>query len=105
MNTHFTPHMSVQQKALLLDKSKGDFSVGFKDVPEPGPGEIQVQVHAAALNPVDWIVRALGIIITEYPAVVGYDAAGMVTKLGEGVTNFAVGDKVYVLLRLKRTGY
>lgn len=86
--------MSTQQKALLLDKPKGDFSVGLKNISEPASGEIQVQVHAAALNPVDWIVRALGIIITEYPAVVGYDAAGVITKLGEGVTNFAVGDKV-----------
>ena len=88
--------MTTKQRALLLDKPKGTFTVGLVDVPEPGPGEVQIRIHVAALNPADWIVADLGIILTEWPAILGYDAAGVVTKLGEGVTHLSAGDRVYV---------
>ena len=84
----------TQQKALLLQTKQGEFAVGTIDVPKPGPGEILVKVEAAGLNPVDWVVQAYGIFVTEYPAVLGSDSAGEVVELGEGVTSFVVGDKV-----------
>ena len=88
--------MSAQQKALYLVEPKGDFEIRSRDIQEPGPGEILVQVHATALNPVDWKIREYAFLIKDYPAILGSDGAGIVKKVGEGVTDFAVGDRVCV---------
>lgn len=88
--------MSVQQKSLVLLEPHGKFVVQSRDIPHPGPGEVLVEVHSTALNPVEWKIQAFNLIITEYPAVFGNDAAGVVKKVGEGVTNVVVGDRVYV---------
>lgn len=66
------------------------------DVPEPGPGQVLIEVHATALNPIDTAMADIGFLITKWPTVLGCDAAGIVKKLGEGVTRVAVGDKVDV---------
>lgn len=94
--------MASQQKALILTEPKGNLIVGLVDIPEPGPGEVLVEIHATALNPVDWIRPAMNMFINEYPAILGSDAAGIVKKLGEGVVNVAAGDRmcVFVLLML-----
>lgn len=86
-----------QQKALYLVEPKGNFEVREKDIQEPGPGEVVVEIHATALNPVDWKIQAYNFFITDYPTILGTDAAGVVEKAGEGVSNVAVGDKVCVL--------
>lgn len=88
--------MSSQQKALHLQSRLGTFALGTTDVPTPEPGELLVEVHATALNPVDWKIQAhdFGGIIKEYPAILGTDCAGIVKAVGEGVTNFVVGDRV-----------
>ncbi|KAH7923728.1 GroES-like protein [Leucogyrophana mollusca] len=83
------------QIALWLNEKQGPFKVAPKDIPTPGPGEILVKVHSAALNPVDWIRQATGFRVEEYPVVFGGDVAGTVEALGEGVTTFVKGDKVF----------
>ncbi len=88
--------MSAQQKSLLLLEKQGSFAVQNTDIPKPGPGELLVEIHATALNPVDWKIQVYGYFIQDFPAVLGTDAAGVVKELGEGVTSFAIGDKVYV---------
>lgn len=66
------------------------------DVPEPhpGPGQIRIAVRAAGINPIDWKARQ-GMMGGELPSGTGYDAAGVVDELGEGVTGVAVGDDVF----------
>lgn len=93
--TSLTPSMSTQ-KVLYILEPKGDFAVKERDIQEPGPGEVLIEIHATALNPVDWKIKVSGIFVAEYPAVVGTDAAGIIKKVGTGVTSFAVGDRVYV---------
>jgi NADPH:quinone reductase-like Zn-dependent oxidoreductase len=75
--------------------------------PEPGPGELLVRVHAAAINPVDTGVRAgqsQGIADARLPYIPGYDLSGVVAEVGEGVTRFAPGDEVFAMLDLRRGG-
>lgn len=84
------------QKALILEQAKLPFVLGAVPIPSPGPGEILVKVKASALNPVDWAIQTLGILVTSYPTILGRDIAGDVEQLGEGVQGFSKGDRVYV---------
>ena len=63
--------------------------------PEPGGTEVLVRVLAAGVNPVDWKTRADGGRLGPPPFILGWDVAGVVEALGEGVTRFAVGDRVF----------
>lgn len=65
--------------------------------PTPKPGQILVEVHAASLNPFDTTVRSGKVkdMIRELPITLGGDIAGVIVELGEGVSDFEVGDKVY----------
>lgn len=69
------------------------------DVPAlaPGPGQVRLSVRAAGVNPLDWkIVQGFmrQMMPLDLPAGLGYDIAGVVDQVGEGVTAFAVGDEV-----------
>ena len=66
--------------------------------PDPGPGEILVAVRAAGVNPVDWKVRAgmhRAFLPLTLPAVLGREVAGVVERVGAGVTELVVGDAVF----------
>lgn len=68
------------------------------DVPVPGPGQVLVEVHASSINPVDTYIREgkrQERFPLRLPVTLGYDVAGVVRQLGEGVTSLRVGDKVY----------
>jgi zinc-binding alcohol dehydrogenase/oxidoreductase len=62
--------------------------------PEPGPGEVRVDLVAAALNRREWWIRTGGKV--ELPAVLGSDGAGVVSALGAGVRGADVGDEVVI---------
>lgn len=69
------------------------------EVPAPGPGEVLLKVGAVGLNPVDVKIRAAAtdfgsIIYTDLP---GWDVAGVITAVGAGVDDWAVGDRVFAL--------
>lgn len=66
--------------------------------PEPIQTEIQVRVHAAGVNPVDWKTRqggGMSGVLGEPPFVLGWDVSGVVSEVGYGVTTVKVGDEVY----------
>jgi NADPH:quinone reductase-like Zn-dependent oxidoreductase len=66
--------------------------------PHPGPGQIRIAVRAASVNPIDWKVLTgmlSGGKAMEGTGYLGYDAAGVVDKVGEGVTGVSVGDDVF----------
>ena len=65
---------------------------------EIGRGEVLIRVRAAGVNPFDWKV-ADGALEGErkhrFPLILGFDAAGVVERVGAGVTGLAEGDEVY----------
>ena len=66
--------------------------------PQPSKGQVLVEVHAASINPIDYKIRAgflKEMIPLQFPATLGGDFAGVILELGEGVTDFKVGDLVY----------
>src|SRR5438270_9500635 len=64
-------------------------------VPDPGPGEVVVDIQACGVCHTDLHYREGGI-NDEFPFLLGHEAAGVVSAVGEGVTNVVVGD--YVIL-------
>lgn len=68
------------------------------EIPEPNENEVQVKIHYAGVNPIDWKTRE-GYMKNFYPhtfpMILGKDASGVVTKIGKNVQNFKVGDVVY----------
>jgi len=65
-------------------------------VPPPGPGELRIRFGAAGLNPVDFKVRrGTSRFPLTPPITLGREFAGVVESLGAGVTDVAVGDRVY----------
>ena len=65
------------------------------DPAPPGPGEVRVAVAAAGVNFADVMARqGLYEAAPKPPAVVGYEVAGTIAELGEGVTEVALGDRV-----------
>ncbi len=66
--------------------------------PVPLPTEVQVRVHAAGVNPVDWKTRegsGMAGVLGAPPFILGWDVAGVVEQVGFGVTVLKPGDEVY----------
>lgn len=53
-----------------------------------------VEVHAAGINPVDWVTRAEEVYLGKPPYTLGWDVSGVVVELGVGASGVAVGDEV-----------
>src|SRR6266852_1835383 len=68
------------------------------EVPPPGKGEVQIRIHALGLNRAEVMFRA-GQYVSQprFPARLGYEAAGTVAAIGEGVRGFKIGDAVSVV--------
>ena len=76
--------------------------LGEIPAPRARPGHVVVRVEAAGVNPVDAANRADPTwAAIEPPYVVGYELAGGVESLGEGVSSVAVGDRVWGLLPVR----
>ncbi|WP_267435714.1 quinone oxidoreductase [Sphingomonas sp. GM_Shp_1] len=63
------------------------------DLPPPGVGEVRMRHHAVGLNYIDTYHRS-GLYPIDLPGGLGSEAAGVVEAVGEGVTDFAIGDRV-----------
>ena len=63
-------------------------------VPAPGPGRVRVAVHACGLAPADWAL-CRGLFARQLPRGIGCDVSGAVDAVGDGVTDVAVGDRVF----------
>jgi NADPH:quinone reductase-like Zn-dependent oxidoreductase len=75
--------------------------------PTPGPGQVLLQVAGTAFNPVDVAIRAgylsQGLPLS-FPHVPGFDVAGTVVELGDGVQEPHLGDEVIAFLPMDRDG-
>jgi NADPH:quinone reductase-like Zn-dependent oxidoreductase len=88
-------------RAVIYESFGGPEVLELREVPEPhaGPDEVRVRVTAAGLNPMDWKLSSSSDVAAMFgltvPAGFGYDLAGVVDEVGDGVEGFAVGDRVY----------
>ncbi|HEY7133589.1 MAG TPA: S-(hydroxymethyl)mycothiol dehydrogenase [Acidimicrobiia bacterium] len=78
----------------VIARAKGDpVTIETIVVPDPGPGEVTVQVQACGVCHTDLHYRE-GAINDDFPFLLGHEAAGVVDAVGEGVTDVAPGDFV-----------
>ncbi|CAB4865343.1 unannotated protein [freshwater metagenome] len=72
--------------------------------PEPGPGEVRVRVAFSGINPVDWKLRA-GLAAPPEPfAIPGFDGAGVIDAVGEGVAAARIGERVWLHYAIMNDG-
>jgi len=83
-------------KAIQINEAGGADKLIWTDIEvgDPGTGEIRIKQNACGLNYIDIYVRSGLYPIESYPATIGMEAAGVIEAVGEGVTDFAVGDRV-----------
>lgn len=85
-------------KAAVLSGSVNNSTLSIQDVedPAPGPGQVSVRIHAAALNRRDfWITQGLYPDI-RLPCILGSDGAGVIQAVGEGVEPSRIGQEVVI---------
>ena len=87
-------------KAMILNEYGPDASFHEVEVPRPSakPGHVIVRIKATSVNTIDTMIKDMGgdlPLSPALPAILGMDFAGTVEELGEGVTEFAIGDEVY----------
>jgi NADPH2:quinone reductase len=93
-------------KAIHVHEFGGPEVLRLEEVPtpQPGQGEVLVRMHAAGVNPVETYIRAGTYArLPELPYTPGNDGAGVVERVGLGVTEFKPGDRVYTAGSLSGT--
>ncbi len=93
-------------KAIRVHEFGAPEAMRYEDAPLPqaSAGEVVIQVAATGINPVDTYIRAGSYARTpKLPYTPGTDAAGIVHAIGEGVTNFKIGERVYTSNSLSGT--
>jgi synaptic vesicle membrane protein VAT-1 len=89
-------------RAVWIMKAGGPEVLAVRETPdpEPDPGQVRVRVHAAGLNFAEVMARqCLYPDAPKPPCVVGYEVAGVVDRLGQGVTTLEIGQRVLGLIR------
>jgi NADPH:quinone reductase-like Zn-dependent oxidoreductase len=89
-------------KAMLLTGHGGTEMLRYGEAAEPvaGPGEVVVDIHAASINGADPKVRRGGgrYQLSKFPHILGRDFSGVVSAVGQGVSDLKVGDAVFGVL-------
>ncbi|EQC48469.1 oxidoreductase, zinc-binding dehydrogenase family protein [Bacteriovorax sp. BSW11_IV] len=73
----------------------------FEEIPRPQKGEVVVKNYSSSINPLDWKIKdghLREILPLQLPFALGWDFAGTVTEVGEDVTDFKVGDRVFGMI-------
>ncbi len=85
------------ENTAFIEKTGGPEVIQWRDeeLPPPGPGEVRMRHHAVGLNYIDTYHRS-GLYPIDLPGKLGSEATGVVEAVGEGVSDFKVGDRVGV---------
>ncbi|GAA5066675.1 NADPH:quinone reductase [Nocardia callitridis] len=85
-------------RAIVYDRPGASdvLSLTERDIPAPGPGEVRVRLIRSGVNPTDWRFRIRPLSFDEVTP--GQDGAGVIDAVGPEVTDFAAGDRVWLIL-------
>ena len=87
-------------RSVVYTKRGGMEAIGITEspTPQPGPGEVLVEVHRAGINFADLMMRqGLYSPAPDFPFTPGYEVSGIIRGLGEGVGQLGIGDRVVAL--------
>src|SRR6201994_153344 len=94
-------------KAAYIESHGGPDVLKYGDMPDPvaGSGQVVVDIVAASVNGADWKVRdGKSGQLSRFPYILGRDFSGVVTAVGEGVTDLRVGDEVFAVCDVGQEG-
>jgi len=96
-------------QAVRVHEYGGPEVLRYEDAPRPvpGAGEVLVRVHAAAINPLDWKIRAGHVknwLRYTLPLIPGWDFSGVIESVGAGADPWKAGDEVYGRPEISRDG-
>ncbi|MGH8903911.1 MAG: NADP-dependent oxidoreductase [Egibacteraceae bacterium] len=98
-------------RAAVIDRFGPDARFRMAELPTPEPvrGQLRLRIEAAGVNPVDAEIRAGSVPLIQaarFPMVLGWEAAGVIDAVGEGVTGWSVGDPAmcFSVYRLTQVG-
>lgn len=99
----------TQMKAVRIHAYGGLETLVYEDTPrpEPGAGQVLIQVCAAGVNPMDWKIRSgwfEKVFNYSMPLILGTDVSGIVTAVGSGVTHLQPGQGVYGVADMTLSG-
>jgi NADPH:quinone reductase-like Zn-dependent oxidoreductase len=90
----------MSMKAAFIERHGGPEVLQFGEMPDPvaAPGQVVVDIVAASVNGADWKVReGKSGQLSKFPYILGRDFSGVVSAVGEGVTDLRVGDEVFAV--------
>lgn len=96
-------------KAIRIHQYGPPENLKYEDAPrpDPGPGEVFVRVHATALNPIDWKIRAGYLqnwLKYTLPMIPGWDVSGVIESAASDVVEWKPGDEIYGRPDIQRDG-
>lgn len=96
-------------KAIVIEQygNENEFKEVEMDKPVPKTDQVLIEVKAASVNPLDWKVREGYLkdrLPLRFPAVLGWDAAGIIVETGSGVSAFKKGDAVFAKTETNENG-
>lgn len=96
-------------KAIVIENYGGKEELKEIQVenPKASKEQVVVEVKATSINPIDWKLREgylQQMMDFQFPIILGWDVAGVISEIGEGVTDWKVGDKVFARPETTRFG-
>jgi len=94
-------------KAAFIERHGGPEVLKYGEMPDPvaKPGEVVVDIVAASVNGADWKVReGKSGQLAHFPYILGRDFSGVVSSVGDGVTDLRVGDEVFAVCDVGQEG-
>jgi len=94
-------------KAAYIERHGGPEVLKYGDMPDPvaAPGQVVVDIAAASVNGADWKVReGKSGQLSRFPYILGRDFSGLVSAVGDGVTDLRVGDEVFAVCDVGQEG-
>src|SRR5271163_707487 len=86
----------AKMKAVQVPKAGGDFEIVERDIPQPGPGQVRIQVQACGVCHSDAVTKEGLFPGISYPRVPGHEVAGVIDEAGAGVEEWEKGERVGV---------
>src|SRR5215470_3970016 len=83
-------------KVAQVPKPGGDFDIVEREIPKPTPGRVRIRVQACGICHSDVLTKDGALPGIQYPRVPGHEVAGVLDELGEGVSDWKIGQRVGV---------